>query len=301
MLLTQNIFSDNDELRETIKGWDLDFKQIDNGDFKFTLKQSANENYNLLLADCNRVLDQKGASPKNMKTFALLSKDSSEVFWLGKDFLPGDLALYPDSQELDAFSKSGFKVFVISLKEEIFENTVETLKISNEDIFSGKHNIFRLNNLNYQLLNDVFNSSLNGYDYNLNSLGKNYFAELLLDVISGNDNKKTDKYNLRLKAINEVREQLHSEPQKNYTIHDLCLLTGVSKRTLQYAFLEFCSVPPLTYIRNYKLNIAYNLIKNTDQNISEIAFSLGFKHLGYFSFYFKRVFGQSPIQIKKLR
>lgn len=50
----------------------------------------------------------------------------------------------------------------------------------------------------------------------------------------------------------------------------------------------------IEYIRNYRLNRAAEMLKNKQGNVSEIAYSVGFESLSYFSRSFQERFGQKP-------
>lgn len=48
------------------------------------------------------------------------------------------------------------------------------------------------------------------------------------------------------------------------------------------------------YINSVKLYYACELLRNTNMNISETAFYLGYSDVSYFSKRFKKLFGRSP-------
>jgi transcriptional regulator GlxA family with amidase domain len=79
---------------------------------------------------------------------------------------------------------------------------------------------------------------------------------------------------------------------------ELCEMLGVSLRKLQDAFNEVFGVPPWRYIRTMRLSKARVLLSRADQSatVREIAISLGFAHLGHFGAYYKKAFGETPLQ-----
>jgi AraC family ethanolamine operon transcriptional activator len=82
-------------------------------------------------------------------------------------------------------------------------------------------------------------------------------------------------------------------------VRQLCEATGVSERTLQYAFLAHFGVTPKSYIRAYCLNQVRRELKRTDQNdakISEIAGRWGFWHMGQFAADYRAQFAELPSQ-----
>jgi transcriptional regulator GlxA family with amidase domain len=81
-------------------------------------------------------------------------------------------------------------------------------------------------------------------------------------------------------------------------VRDLCVKLGVSLRKLHGAFIEVLGVPPARYIRTMRLSNARLLLSRADQGakVSDIASSLGFTHLGHFGAYYKKAFGETPLQ-----
>lgn len=48
------------------------------------------------------------------------------------------------------------------------------------------------------------------------------------------------------------------------------------------------------YIINYRISVALNLLQTTNKSVTEIAYSVGFRDINYFSRYFKKLVGLSP-------
>ena len=56
---------------------------------------------------------------------------------------------------------------------------------------------------------------------------------------------------------------------------------------------------PSVYIRNKRLETSYYLIERSDLILSEIAYSMGFSCLSYFSKSFSAYYGYPPSQLRK--
>ncbi len=81
------------------------------------------------------------------------------------------------------------------------------------------------------------------------------------------------------------------------TITDICVTTGVSERTLQYAFRSAMQLTPVAYLRTLRLNRVRTdllLALPTHTTVTQIAMRWGFVHLGEFSQEYKRLFGERP-------
>ena len=83
----------------------------------------------------------------------------------------------------------------------------------------------------------------------------------------------------------------------NITVKGLCKMTGVSDRTLEYAFREKFGITLKAYIRAYRLNRVMRILTRSDRfntKVCDVANSWGFWHMGQFASDYKRHFGELP-------
>ncbi|WP_156433412.1 AraC family transcriptional regulator [Bradyrhizobium retamae] len=80
------------------------------------------------------------------------------------------------------------------------------------------------------------------------------------------------------------------------TVADLVTATGVAGRTLFKHFSDFKGVSPMRYLRNARLRQVRQALLRADPeaNVTEIAMSTGFTHMGRFSVSYRACFGESP-------
>jgi len=87
----------------------------------------------------------------------------------------------------------------------------------------------------------------------------------------------------------------HTDDQLCVT--DLCVATGVSERTLQYAFQEVIGMSPLAYltrVRLHRVRKALRMETYGSTTVSAQALRWGFWHFGDFSRAYKDCFGELP-------
>jgi AraC family transcriptional regulator, ethanolamine operon transcriptional activator len=87
----------------------------------------------------------------------------------------------------------------------------------------------------------------------------------------------------------------HTEGRLSVT--DLCVATGVSERTLQYAFQEVLGMSPLAYLarmRLHRVRKALRMGTYGSTTVSAEALKWGFWHFGDFSRAYKDCFGELP-------
>lgn len=79
----------------------------------------------------------------------------------------------------------------------------------------------------------------------------------------------------------------------------LCQQLGISRVQLFRKLKALTGTSASQFVRSYRLNKAKGMLTNTDLNISEIAFEVGFKDPAYFTRAFTREFGVAPSALRK--
>ena len=77
------------------------------------------------------------------------------------------------------------------------------------------------------------------------------------------------------------------------TVTQLCQEMGVSRRTLQNAFLRVLDMSPLAYVKAVRLKQAREALKRS-QSVTEAATACGFWHFGHFAHDYQTLFGERP-------
>jgi len=83
------------------------------------------------------------------------------------------------------------------------------------------------------------------------------------------------------------------------TVNAMASQLNLSARYLSDMLKQETGKTAMELIHIYLVNEAKNLLKSENQNVSEIAYTLGFENLPYFSRLFKKEVGLSPNQFKK--
>ena len=71
---------------------------------------------------------------------------------------------------------------------------------------------------------------------------------------------------------------------------------NVSKSTMNRKIKAITGMTPMDFTRNIRMKVACKMFKNTNKNISEIAYTVGFNNPKYFSTCFKEEFGITPTE-----
>mgnify|MGYP003147244512 CR=1 FL=1 len=102
-----------------------------------------------------------------------------------------------------------------------------------------------------------------------------------------------------LKIIRKIGNDILSNPAKNYSLDQLSFKSGLTQAKLQEGFKFLYNRTVTEYIRHVRLESARDMLKNTDLNISQIVYSIGFSSRSYFSKIFKEKYDITPNNFKK--
>jgi AraC-like DNA-binding protein len=93
-------------------------------------------------------------------------------------------------------------------------------------------------------------------------------------------------------ALDYIRENASKAP----SIEEICNASGVSWRTLDYAFRERLDLTPSQYLKAVRLKgVRRSLFeREPETRISEVAAEWGFWHMGMFALDYRRQFGELP-------
>ncbi|APG64727.1 AraC family transcriptional regulator [Tenacibaculum todarodis] len=124
-------------------------------------------------------------------------------------------------------------------------------------------------------------------------------------ILQHNKDVKTNKQpntSLSKKELNSVRkiaQKISNNVAEDYNVEELAITLGLPQAKLQEGFKILFSRTVIEYIRHVRLEEARDLINNTDYNISQIVYSIGFSSRSYFSKIFKKKYGISPSKFLK--
>ena len=80
------------------------------------------------------------------------------------------------------------------------------------------------------------------------------------------------------------------------SVYDLYEISGMSRTPFYHKLKALVGLSPSEYIRMMRLKQARILLRQRNQNISEVAYSVGFSNPKYFSTSFRKYYGQSPTE-----
>ena len=95
-------------------------------------------------------------------------------------------------------------------------------------------------------------------------------------------------------VVGRVLRLLQDEPAHPWTVATLATKAGVSRAALARRFGELVVEPPMTYLTGWRLALAADRLRETDDTLEAIARHVGYGSAFALSSAFKRVYGVSP-------
>jgi AraC-like DNA-binding protein len=99
-----------------------------------------------------------------------------------------------------------------------------------------------------------------------------------------------------LGMVNHTLE-LHLSDE-NFGIAELCEILNISRAQLHRKLKKLTGQSTSHYIRSLRLDIAKDMLSDSNLHVAEVAFSVGFSSAAYFSKVFKAQFGYSPSELR---
>ncbi len=107
-------------------------------------------------------------------------------------------------------------------------------------------------------------------------------------------NKNQDSTAVRMK------EFLNGRLLESFRMEELCDYIGKSESRCIQIFKSAYGITPYAYLLNEKINLAKQMLKNTNMSVKQIAYRLKFADEYYFSNVFKSKTGLSPLRYRKI-
>lgn len=92
---------------------------------------------------------------------------------------------------------------------------------------------------------------------------------------------------------------IHRDPTHAWTVETLAGSVGVSRSGLAARFADLVGETPMSYLRQWRFEVASNWLRDTDQTQAEIAEQLGYESEASFSRAFKKATGQTPGSVRR--
>lgn len=170
-----------------------------------------------------------------------------------------------------------------------FQNEFETGKIYNFEFSENEDKSF-------SRLLAAGKSNLKNRSY-LNHLFTDYFYSIMLE------NQLDDKIVLtdsKKRLVDDICAYMNQKRYSKITIEEIADFFKISPRRMHQIFTSELGISPKKYMLKKKMEEGYRLVVQTSSPINEIAYMLCFSSPYHFTNEFKKIFSQSPNEVRKM-
>lgn len=298
-------FNDFEAFCENAHRWDLDYQQLDCGNFSSELLMFGNATTLFVRSRLGRCLIQKGTSPSGLITFGLLANPGISMHWRGIDVYGDRLVIFPPGGELHGITQSDFDIFALSLSEETLNRSCHALELpefrklvdGNEVFNCHPQSILLLRRWLQQTASDLTNNIPAANNICMQQLEEELARHLVATLAESRGPVYKPAMRKRDMALRVAVDYIIESDSPVMSVQELCAVSNVSERTLEYAFREHFGLSPKTFTLTHRLNNVRKILRYADSDadrIHEIAGLHGFFRSGQFAADYNRLFGELP-------
>ena len=126
-----------------------------------------------------------------------------------------------------------------------------------------------------------------------------YLYLIVTDLIAQAKPQTLPSSNVKV-YLNSALEYINDNYSYDINVQSLASHIGIDRTYLYRIFVDNIQVSPEQYLLKTRMTKASNLLKTTEYSVLQIALSTGYKELSHFSNIFKKFFGSSPSNYRKL-
>jgi len=308
-LLLDNQFDSFEELSVIARSWNVDFRQMGVTNLPNYVLQAQVDGVLISHARFGCHVEQRGATPEKMRTFAVTHKDCPEMRWFGHSVGPDTLLAFPTHGEIEVFSRPGFSVSTFSIDMVAFAEFAERCGgPSPDDVLAPAETVIRvptklLIHLRHQLQNSTPTADIRNGGLNLVTGFQSRIFSILLEIFR----KLGDQWQVRQSVpgrhtLERIVTLVNSRAKSNLQLADLCAAGYISERTLINLFRTELGLTPMAYVKGHRLyGVHRDLWRATSStaSVSDIANNWGFWHMGQFAADYRKMFGELPSETLK--
>jgi AraC-like DNA-binding protein len=101
------------------------------------------------------------------------------------------------------------------------------------------------------------------------------------------------------RIVERALRLMHARPDRPWTLDALASESGASRASLSRRFQALVGEPPMTFLKNWRMALAADLLCRPNETVSTVAEKVGYATPFAFSAAFKRVRGLSPQEHRK--
>lgn len=152
------------------------------------------------------------------------------------------------------------------------------------------------------LASDLFQSmetENSGYEFTTTGLLWQLLGEILVHRLYRTTNSENLRQSHQIRAVKNVLNRIRNDYAKSLTLQDLASEAGLNPNYFCRSFRQVTGKTPMEYLNYYRIECAAELLCNTQDSITDIAFQCGFQDSSYFGRIFRRMKATTPRAYRK--
>lgn len=301
-----------DEIGEAVRAWDAEFRPMERPRAGSRLLQTVGSPTLLSYAALGARVEQRGASPRSRRTFALLAQSSPEIIWCGDRADPHTLLCFDEGGDFESSSPAGFAVHTLSIAADQLDSIAERAELGSAQRLGRDARRIRLAPGVARQLHAGLSHVTRLVDRDpaaaadpaiRQALEDDLATSMLSAAMDQAPQPPPAAAAARGRALRRALDFIDVHAAAAPRIADLCTASRASERTLRYAFQEQFEMSPKAYLQAVRLNgVRRELRRRSGRpSVSAAANRWGFWHLGQFAADYRRLFGELPSETAKAR
>ena len=304
----EHSFADSDQLASQARQWDLEFLQLDRGEFRGRLLQFGVGNVHISEARFERSLIQEGTPPAGLRTIGIPANKDVRFSWRGISIDSKHLLVFPRGSELSSVSNPDFHVYTCSIPEEVLGVVADSLGVDELDSLVGDTGVVRctspaLDSVRRCLVELCetarYSGSYLSNDHSVRRATDELPRRLLAALSTSANPRSSARVKSRALALIRAEHFIERFACEDISICDIARAAQVSQRTLEYAFTERYGLTPKSFLMAYRLGALRQCLRLADptrDKVSDIASRWGFWHMGQLAADYRKQFDELPSQ-----
>jgi AraC-like DNA-binding protein len=215
-------------------------------------------------------------------------------------YRPGQFILLPPHSSIHMDIDTQTKALVFELNDELMKSVTEKISVDMDaDYDELKENRFFLGSIDDELGNCInkLNTVSTRSEKNKKFLIDLYAQEMIYNLVQIKGIQQIlslEQDNPVYKAIKYIQDNI----KQPISINQLAYELNMSDTNFCNSFKKIIGITPKEYITNLKMTHAKEMLKN--QNVTEVAYDLGYENISHFIALFKVKYGITPKQYQSI-
>lgn len=308
-ILLARQFESFEELASHAVAWEADFRQLDASQLPHSILQAQVDGVLVCRGRFGCHVDQRGATPRKMRTFAFSDQGSPEISWFGHRVGPEVLLAFPTHCEVAAVSRPGFaeSTFSVCVEElaafldRFGGPALDRVLPPRETVIPAPPQL--LAELRYHFRRvSVAASNPNRAPRLVEGFQRRLFS-ILLEIFRSSTGRWPEPMPPRNRHLLEKAVAIvETQGDSPIGLADLCAAAQVPERTLINIFKREFGMTPKAYLKGQRLYQVHRELWRAAPSrihVSDVANPWGFWHMGQFAADYRKLFGELPSETLK--